>query len=154
MTVMPRLGARILPRSTMVRYSGESTEVVRFSKIIDHRYRPSPGMRGLTGTQRCACVAAASSVPPHEMTATEIIQSIKLSKISAIDVSRHYLERIDRYDPELSCYLTVNSSEVLHQVSDFSTSLLFFLSCVLICTSHSETSFTYFMATRVGKNDR
>ena len=132
MTVMPRLGARILPRSKMVQYSGKCTEISRFSKIMDHRHRPSPGMRGLTTTQRCACVAAASSVPPHEMTATEIVQSIKLSKISAIDVSKHYLERIERYDSELSCYLTVNAREVLHQVSDFSPAL--FLPCVYIQT--------------------
>lgn len=129
MTVMPRLGARILPRSTMVRYSGESTVISKFSKLIDYRYRPSPGRRSLTATQRCAFVAAASSVPPHELTATEIIQSIKLNKIRAVDVSKHYLERIERYDSELSCYLTVNASEVLHQVSDFSTAFFIFVEC-------------------------
>jgi len=127
----PRLGARTLSRSTMVRYS-RGNDLFMFSKTIDQRHRLSLGIRG-PGAQRCAFLAAASFSSPHEMTATDIIQSIKLSKISASDISKHFLERIERYDPDLNCYLHVNAAEVIQQVRSVFFFDLFY-PCIIGCT--------------------
>ena len=43
----------------------------------------------------------------HELTATEQLTAMRTGEVSSADLTRHYLERIDRLDAELGAFVTV-----------------------------------------------
>ncbi|MEV4800712.1 hypothetical protein AB0K18_11910 [Nonomuraea sp. NPDC049421] len=43
----------------------------------------------------------------HELSALDQARSIRSRDISPVELTRHYLERIERIDPDIGAYVTV-----------------------------------------------
>ena len=43
----------------------------------------------------------------HFKTLTELSEQIRMRSISPVEVTRHLLERINEFDPMLTCYVTI-----------------------------------------------
>ncbi len=44
----------------------------------------------------------------HQLSASELAQQIKTKKISSVDVTKHFLKRIEKLDPKLNSFITVS----------------------------------------------
>ena len=51
----------------------------------------------------------------HFKTLTELSEQIRMRSISPVEVTRHMLERINEFDPMLTCYVTVTADLALRQ---------------------------------------
>ncbi len=47
------------------------------------------------------------------MPATELVQAIRTRQVSSVEITEHFLQRIDRLDPRLNAYLTLCSDQAL-----------------------------------------
>jgi len=46
----------------------------------------------------------------HDYTAIEILAEIKSRRLSVLDIAKHYLQRIQKYNPVLNAYLSINQN--------------------------------------------
>ncbi|WP_433516712.1 amidase [Nonomuraea sp. CA-143628] len=51
----------------------------------------------------------------HELSALEQAQAIRDQEISPVELTRHYLDRIERIDPQVGAYVTVTAERALEQ---------------------------------------
>ncbi|HVV74522.1 MAG TPA: amidase [Mycobacteriales bacterium] len=49
----------------------------------------------------------------HDLTATEQVAALEARDVSSVELTRHYLDRIDRHDERLRCFITVVGDEAL-----------------------------------------
>src|SRR5687768_9806729 len=53
----------------------------------------------------------------HELTALDQAQAIRDRVISPVELTRHYLDRIERIDPRVGAYVTVTAERALEQAA-------------------------------------
>ncbi len=51
----------------------------------------------------------------HNFTLAELSRQLRAKKISSVELTRHYLQRIRQYDPQLNCFVTVTEAQALQQ---------------------------------------
>ena len=51
----------------------------------------------------------------HELSALEQAQAVRSREISPVELTRHYLDRIERIDPQVGAYVTVTGEKALDQ---------------------------------------
>ncbi len=51
----------------------------------------------------------------HNFTLAELSRQLRTKKISSVELTRHYLQRIRQYDPQLNCFVTVTEAQALQQ---------------------------------------
>ena len=51
----------------------------------------------------------------HNFTLAELSRQLRAKKISSVELTRHYLQRIRQYDPQLNAFMTVTEAQALQQ---------------------------------------
>ncbi|MFC4590948.1 amidase [Sphaerisporangium corydalis] len=51
----------------------------------------------------------------HDLTALEQAQAVRSRELSPVEVTKHYLERIERLDPEVGAFVTITADRALDQ---------------------------------------
>jgi aspartyl-tRNA(Asn)/glutamyl-tRNA(Gln) amidotransferase subunit A len=51
----------------------------------------------------------------HNFTLAELSRQLRAKKISSVELTRHYLQRIWQYDSQLNCFVTVTEAQALQQ---------------------------------------
>jgi len=51
----------------------------------------------------------------HDSTIAQLAEALRARRISAVELTRHYLDRIARHDPGLNAFITVTEDEALRQ---------------------------------------
>ncbi len=51
----------------------------------------------------------------HTKTIKQLCDDIKTKKISATELTQHYLKRIEKFNPELNCLISTYSNEALEK---------------------------------------
>lgn len=46
----------------------------------------------------------------HDYTAIELLAEIKSRRLKVLDIAKHYLERIEKFNPDINVYLSINSN--------------------------------------------
>ncbi|GAA3470291.1 amidase [Nonomuraea roseola] len=54
----------------------------------------------------------------HDLTALEQAEAVRRREISPIEITRHYLDRIERIDPQVGAFVTVTAERALAQARD------------------------------------
>ncbi|MFP3464527.1 amidase [Leifsonia sp. SIMBA_070] len=59
----------------------------------------------------------------HELTALELWQELQSGRVSPRELAEHYLERIERLNPQLGAFVTVTRDEALRRADDVAASV-------------------------------
>lgn len=51
----------------------------------------------------------------HEQTLTELAAGLKAGRFSSVELTKHFLQRAERYNPELNAYITLTPETALQQ---------------------------------------
>src|SRR5690606_36262569 len=54
----------------------------------------------------------------HDLTIAQLAEALRARKLSAVELTRHYLDRIAKLDGELNAFITVTEEEALAQAAD------------------------------------
>ncbi|GAA2776899.1 amidase family protein [Nonomuraea dietziae] len=54
----------------------------------------------------------------HDLTALEQAEAVRRREISPLEITRHYLDRIERIDPQVGAFVTVTAERALAQARD------------------------------------
>jgi Asp-tRNA(Asn)/Glu-tRNA(Gln) amidotransferase A subunit family amidase len=87
---------------------------------FDPRLPGTPLPQGKNACRMSRGRAPRSSSDPQSlafMTVVELSRLIKTQKISSVELTRLYLERLKRYDPQLKCVITLTEERALEQAA-------------------------------------
>lgn len=56
-----------------------------------------------------------SSLPLHRRTASELLQALSTGEVTSIELTRHFLDRIERLDRKYNCFITVTADAALNE---------------------------------------
>ena len=60
----------------------------------------------------------------HELTALELWQELQTGRVSPRELASHYLDRIERLNPQLGAFVTVTRDEALRRADEVAQTVL------------------------------